>query len=49
MSNGQRNTKMKKQMQKVSDWARKRELPLTHAIFWRQKAGFYAAGTPEHP
>ncbi len=44
-----KNSKMKKQMQRISDWARKRELPLMHAIFWRQRAGFYIAGTLEHP
>jgi hypothetical protein len=44
-----RNSKMKKQMQKISDLARANSVPLMHAIFWRQRAGFYAPGTPEHP
>ena len=44
-----RNSRMKKQMQKMADWARAKGHPLTHAIFWRQKVGFYLVGTPEHP
>lgn len=44
-----KNKRMKKQMQKMSDWAKINQIPQTHAIFWRQKAGFYLAGTPEHP
>lgn len=44
-----RNSKMKKQMQRISDWAQEKGLPVTHAIFWRQKVGFYLTGTPEHP
>jgi hypothetical protein len=43
-----KNTKMKKQMQQISDHAARNQIPVTYAIFWQQKPGFYEKGTVEH-
>jgi len=49
MSKRKKSRKAKKQMQQLSDWASQHQIPMTYAIFWRQKPGFYQPGTPESP